>query len=185
MEGQRRLAFPIAQLKLDTMANFFQTLLRPDREEDPERAYIAKAANLLQIGEFQLLQLAYRDWHGTEMQDGVADHVFRAYMLRGEVPAWARHFARRIIVKAELGDLDDGDPAYHRYDCDYYKELPLGMRRLAVAVMCLAFVVCGGLLVGHFAPRTATSVLPPYFNENELRPAQTGQLPPPGELRGS
>lgn len=167
------------------MANLFQTLLRPDREEDPERALVAKAANLLQIGEFQLLQLAYRDWHGAEMRDELSDEMFRSYMLRGEVPPWARHFARRIIVKAELGDLDDADPTYHRYDCDYYRELPLGVRRLAVAVMCLALVVCGGLLVGHFAPSSATSILPPYFNENELKPAQTGLLPPAGELRGS
>ena len=41
------------------MTGFFQTLIQPDREEHPERALIARAANLLQVGEFQLLQLAY------------------------------------------------------------------------------------------------------------------------------
>ena len=40
---------------------FFKALLRPDREEleSKEKAVISAAANLLQIGEFQLLQLAY------------------------------------------------------------------------------------------------------------------------------
>ncbi|MCH7542778.1 MAG: hypothetical protein IIB65_03995, partial [Proteobacteria bacterium] len=46
------------------MSNLFQTLMRPDREESEQRAEVARAANLLQLGEFQLLQLAYHDWHG-------------------------------------------------------------------------------------------------------------------------
>ena len=133
------------------MVSFFQTLLRPDREEDPQRAEVAKAANLLQIGEFQLLQLAFADWHGYELPAEMCDKMFRNYMLRGEVPLWARHSARRIIVKAELDDLDDRDPVYHRYDCDYYKALPLGARRLAWAVCCLVFVMGGALFVGGAA----------------------------------
>ncbi|MFQ5774506.1 MAG: hypothetical protein ACE5GS_08325 [Kiloniellaceae bacterium] len=168
------------------MASFFQTLLRPDREDDPERTEVARAANLLQIGEFQLLQLAYYGWYGREMQAAVSDRIFRAYMLHSNVPAWARHYARQIIDLAERGALDDGDPGYHRYDCDYYKALPLGARRLAFAVMCIAFVVCGGILVGYFSPPSVTSVLPPYFNEDEIRPVKGEEPPPPGgELRGS
>jgi hypothetical protein len=167
------------------MAGFFETLLRPDREEEPERAEVARAANLLQIGEFQLLQLAYKSWHGQEMSDKVGDAIFRSYMLSSEVPVWARHFARRIIDLDAKGELDDNDPAYHRYDAEYYKALPLGARRLAVAVACISFVVVGGILVGHFAPRSVTSVLPPYFNENELKPAIQQSDVRPGELRGS
>ena len=45
------------------MKKFIRTLLRPDREETNLGAdEIARAANILQIGEFQLLQLAYKDW---------------------------------------------------------------------------------------------------------------------------
>ncbi len=35
------------------MNSLWQTLLRPDREENPDRADMVKAANILQIGEFQ------------------------------------------------------------------------------------------------------------------------------------
>lgn len=35
--------------------NFFDVLIHPNREENPERAEVARAANLLQVGEFQLL----------------------------------------------------------------------------------------------------------------------------------
>jgi len=161
------------------MANLLQTLLHPDREEDPERAEVAKAANLLQIGEFQLLQLAYFDWHGEELRGRLSDQIFQAYMVDSRVPAWARHYARRISQMAELDGLDDNDPAYHRYDCDYYKELPLGARRLAIAVFCIAFFLCGAIFVSAIAPTSVTSILPPYFNEKELIPAK------PGALRGS
>ncbi len=47
--------------------NLFETLFHPDREEHPERKEVARAANLLQVGEFQLLQLAYKDWFDKEI----------------------------------------------------------------------------------------------------------------------
>jgi hypothetical protein len=161
------------------MTNLFQTLMRPDREEEAERAEVAKAANLLQIGEFQLLQLAYFEWHGREMQEGQCDDVFRAYMVQHRVPAWARSYARRIAHLAELGGLDDHDPAYHRYDCEYYRALPLGLRRLAIAVCCIAFAVFGAIFISTLGGQTSTSILPPYFNEKELTPAN------PDAQRGS
>ena len=73
------------------MAGFFQTLLRPDRDDDPLRAEFVRAANLLQIGEFQLLQLAYKAWFDRELGEAESHAVFRAYMLRGEVPPIRRH----------------------------------------------------------------------------------------------
>lgn len=152
------------------MASFFQTLLRPDREDDPERAEVAKAANLLQIGEFQLLQLAYLAWFGEEMPEAVNDNVFRAYMLRGEVPVWARHYARRVIDLDTHDELDDRDPRYHRYDADYFKALPLGARRLALAVCCLVFFMVGAIAVGYVAPVEVTSLTPPFFSKQELAP---------------
>ncbi len=170
------------------MTGFFQTLLRPDREDEPERAQVARAANLLQIGEFQLLQLAYFEWHGREMTEAESDNIFHLYMIEGQVTPWARHYARQIIAKDESGQLQDLSPGYHRYDSEYFRALPLGARRLGIAVACISFVVVGGILVGHLAPPAVTSVLPPYFNEDELRPAgtpETGEQSALGELRGS
>ena len=48
--------------------------------------------------------------------------------------------------------------------------MPLGARRLALALCCIAFVMGGGLFVGHLAPVKVTSILPPYFSEQELAP---------------
>jgi hypothetical protein len=167
------------------MTGFFETLLRPDRDDDTECGEIARAANLLQIGEFQLLQLAYFSWYGEEMSEQESNATFQTYMIGGLVPPWARHYARQIIARDELGDLEDDNPKYHRYDSEYFHAVPLGARRLAVAVACLVLVVGGGILVGHLAPGGSTSILPPYFNEKELAPTGAGELGLPGDLRGS
>jgi hypothetical protein len=162
------------------MAGLIETLIRPDREENPDRAEIVKAANLLQIGEFQFLQLAYRERFGEDMPDSAIDRNFDRFIVKGHSPAWARGYAQRILDWDERGLLNDRDPDYHRYDSEYFKARPLGARRFAFAVACLLLVVGGGLLLSHFATNKGTSVLPPYFEEDELPRA-----PSPTELRGS
>ena len=42
------------------MQGFFKTLVKPDWDDNPKRTEIIHAANLLQVGEFQLIQLAYK-----------------------------------------------------------------------------------------------------------------------------
>ena len=76
-----------------TTAGLLKTLLRPDHEDDPELAQIAQAANILQVGEFQFLQLAYREWHAVDIPETAMDGLFKQYMLNGEVPFWARDYA--------------------------------------------------------------------------------------------
>ena len=49
------------------MKDFFQTLLKPDWDDNPKKSEILLAANKLEVGEFQFLQLAYKEWHGHEL----------------------------------------------------------------------------------------------------------------------
>ena len=152
----------------------FQTLIRPDREENSQRAEVCKAANFLQVGEFQFLQLAYREWHKDEMPEELTNSIFKSYMLHDEVPHWARHYGRRIISLYRRGELNDRDPAYHRYDRDYGKRVPQGMIRFIGAAAVLFLVIAGMLLIGHLATDgKGSSVLPPYFTPEEIRPAKT------------
>ena len=133
------------------MAGFLQTLMRPDQEEDPERALVARASNILQIGEFQLIQLAYLKWHGKDL------------------PPWARHYAREILALDERGEVDANDPAYHRYDHNYVTHVPKGVQHFTIASMVLAFMLVGGILIGHMAGSEATSILPPFFEPEQLQ----------------
>ena len=152
------------------MTGFFETLIRPDKEEVEmaERAVVGTAANLLQVGEFQFLQLAYREWHDADMPEGMIDRIFSGYMLRNEVPHWARHYARLILMRADLGTLDDNDPAYHRYDNDYRITVPKGVRHFCAAAGVLAFVMVTAIVLAEYAVDKPVSLLPPYFERDEL-----------------
>ncbi len=150
------------------MPSFFQTMLRPDHEDDPEKLVVIRAANILQVGEFQLLQLAYFDWHGKELPEHLTDDMFSAYMLRGVIPGWARHYARRIIELDETGQLNANDPALHRYDHNYVISVPDGLRKFCVASLILVAVLGGGILLGSLSTGSGTSILPPYFERGEL-----------------
>ena len=148
--------------------NLLETLIRPDREEHEERAEVAKAANLLQIGEFQLLQLAFHDWHERDMPAGVIDRIFANYMLHNEVPFWARRYARNIIALDDAGELDDLQPHYHRYDSDYHTSVPNGRRRFVLATSCVLLALFGGLALAELAAKPGSSILPPYFERGSL-----------------
>jgi hypothetical protein len=150
------------------MHGLLKTLMRPDREEDPERTLVAQAANILQVGEFQVLQLAYHEWYGQDLPEALSDRLFEGYMLRGAVPHWAREYALRIVRQDEIDLIDSGDPAYHRYDQNYVTQVPRGVQQFTVACLILASVFVVSLAVGQIAGVEATSILPPFFQESEL-----------------
>ena len=52
------------------MKDFIHTLIKPDWDNNPKRSEILDAANLLQIGEFQLIQLAYKVWYKEKLPEG-------------------------------------------------------------------------------------------------------------------
>ena len=153
------------------MGEFLKALLRPDREEAPEKAEIARAANALQVGEFQLLQLAYRAWHGRELPAALVDSLFASYMLRDSVPHWARHYARNILDLDARGALDWRDPSFRRYDPDYVKPVPRAGRRFAAASVAVFGFLALGLALAHYSTEEGGSILPPYFEKKELVPA--------------
>ncbi len=150
--------------------NFFSTLLHPDREEleMEERMIISSAANVLQVGEFQFLQLAYREWFGEDLPEAMVSRLFAAYMLRNEVPHWARHYARLILMRDEQGTLAAHDARYHRYDHDYHTTVPYGVQRFCLVVGLLALALVSGIVIANRAAYKPTSLLPPFFERNEL-----------------
>ena len=154
------------------MINFIKTLIRPDQEEDPERTVVARAANILQVGEFQLMQLAYQDWYGQELPAALCDQLFQAYMLRDEIPTWARHYARRIIDFEDRGLIDCNDAYYHRYDREYVTHVPQGVRQFTVVSVFLASILVLGVVIGELAAGEGTSMLPPYFDQRDFPTSQ-------------
>lgn len=149
--------------------NLFETLIHPDKEEDTERAEVARAANLLQVGEFQVLQLAYKEWFGRELPEALVDRLFAAYMFQNDVPFWARQYSRNILRLDDQGGLDDMNPAYHRYDSDFRSQAaPDGVLRFCMAVGFVVLCLGGGIMIAETSTGNGTSVFPPYFDRDEL-----------------
>lgn len=159
--------------------NLFSVLIDPQHEERElgERALVCSAANVLQIGEFQVLQLAYRNWFGQDLSEALIDRLFASYMLRNEVPHWARHFARDILDRDAAGGLDPNHSAWHRYDPSHASTPPTHGAR---AYLTTAGVVALALIVTIFATNTVvtapTSRFPPFFERDHL-PNETGPGP--------
>jgi hypothetical protein len=155
--------------------NLFETLFHPDREEHPERAEVARAANLLQVGEFQLLQLAYKGWFDKEMAPRECDRLFGAYMLHNQVPHWARHYARQIIGLDAARMLNDRDPTYHRYDPNYEPHRsPEGMRGFCTASAVIILFLGGGIWLSHLTAENTSQILPPYISDKVINDAGKG-----------
>ncbi len=149
--------------------SLLRTLLQPDYEEYPERALIGNAANILQIGEFQLLQLAYFEWYDHDMSDTVTHTMFQAYMVDGKVPQWARQFAQKVVEKSESGTIDINHEYFHRYDQDRRTEVASGVKQFVIASSVIVGLLGGGLVLGHLTAEKGTSVLPPYFDDRDFK----------------
>ena len=61
------------------MKDFIHTLIKPDWDNNPKRSEILDAANLLQIGEFQLIQLAYKVWYKENLPEDKINKIFQEY----------------------------------------------------------------------------------------------------------
>jgi hypothetical protein len=162
------------------MLDFFHTLIKPDHQDeaDSERAEVAQAANLLQVGEFQILQLAYHAWHDEDLPKAMIDTIFADYMLRKKVPHWARHYAREIIDLEKQGRLYDHSPGYHRFDHDYVTYVPEGGKKFITAVSILGILLFGAIgMAAVITGGSSGSVLPPYFQDGELKKGRAVPLP--------
>jgi hypothetical protein len=168
--------------------NIFAILLHPDHEEQEmeERMIVASAANVLQVGEFQLLQLAYCEWFGRDLPEASVTRLFTANMLQNEVPHWARHYARLILTREEQGTLAENDMRYHRYDHDYHTSVPSGTQQFCLVAGLLTAALVLGVVLANRAVDQPTSLLPPHFERSELQqnpPQPAGQDQSPSVSR--
>ena len=72
------------------MNGLVKTLIKPDWDDNPKRSEILYAANLLQIGEFQLIQLAYKVWYKKDLPEDKINKIFSEYMVTEIIPIWVK-----------------------------------------------------------------------------------------------
>ena len=101
------------------MNGLLKTLIKPDWNEDPKRSDILHAANLLQIGEFQLIQLAYKVWYKKDLPEDKINNIFSEYMITGIIPIWVTYYAKDILKLDQVNVLDSYNEKYHVYDHEF------------------------------------------------------------------
>jgi len=65
---------------------------------------VQAAATMLEVTEFRLFELAYREWFGCSGQERELESVYMLYWFTGRAPVWVRHFNRHILaLSGEVG----------------------------------------------------------------------------------
>ena len=162
--------------------NVLEVLLHPDREEDVDRAGVVHAANLLEVGEFQLLQLAFHEWYGREMQESEKKAFFRSVFFEKSTPSFLRHYARRIVMRHNRGKLSSYAHAYHRYDSEVFScSLPSGAFHFFGVAALLIGMLFGSLVMANYTVErvgSCTDPLPPCLTIQDLEDFHGKEMSP-------
>ena len=157
------------------MSGLLKTLIKPDWDDDPKRSEILNAANLLQIGEFQLIQLAYKVWFREDLPENKINKIFEEYMIRGIIPIWATYYAKDIIKLDNANILNGYDEKYHVYDHEfgeYIYDDRLRIRRgiQYATIIILVFVIIHFMAINYVNVEESASFYPPYIEKRVVYP---------------
>ena len=157
------------------MNGLVKTLIKPDWDDDPKRSKILHAANLLQIGEFQLIQLAYKVWYKEDLPENKINKIFSEYMISGIIPIWVTYYAKDIIKLDNLNLLKSYDQRYHVYDYEFgtyiYDEKQRRRRGvLYTTIIAFAFIVSHYMAINYVSDEESAGFYPPYIEKRIIYP---------------
>jgi len=155
------------------MNGFFKTLAKPDWDDDPKRSEILNAANLLQIGEFQLIQLAYKVWYREDLPEDKIDKIFSEYMITGIIPMWVTYYAKDIIKLDKVNVLNSYDEKYHIYDHEFgtyiYNEKQRKSRGILYTTIIILIFIAIHFMAINYSEEPA-GFFPPYIEKSVVYP---------------
>jgi len=157
------------------MNGLLKTLIKPDWDDDPKRTEILHAANLLHIGEFQLIQLAYKIWYHEDLPENKINKIFSEYMFRGIIPIWVAYYARGILKLNKINKLNSYDKKYHIYDHEFdeyiYDEKQRKKRGIFYATIILfVFLATHFMALNYVSIEEAAGFYPPYIEKRIVYP---------------
>ena len=59
---------------------------------------VVSAANVLNVTEFRLFELAYREWFGCTGKEVELEKLYALYWFTGLAPDWVRHYSRQVLT---------------------------------------------------------------------------------------
>ena len=155
------------------MKDFLHTLIKPDWDNNPKRSEILDAANLLQIGEFQLIQLAYRVWYKENLPEDKVNKIFEVYMIRGIIPIWVTYYAKDIIKLDKVNVLNGYDEKYHIYDHEFgtyiYNEKQRKSRGILYTTIIILIFIAIHFMAINYSEEPA-GFFPPYIEKSVVYP---------------
>tara|TARA_Y100000590_G_scaffold65888_1_gene71207 strand:- start:85 stop:570 length:486 start_codon:yes stop_codon:yes gene_type:complete len=150
-----------------------KTLIKPDWDDNPKRSEILNAANILQVGEFQLIQLAYKVWYQKDLPEERINKIFSEYMVSGIIPIWVTLYAKDILKMENANVLNSYDKKYHVYDHEFGETLNDEKKRKRLGIF-YAFII-GIVFVGsHYMAANYSEepagFYPPYIEKRVVYP---------------
>ena len=157
------------------MNGLLKTLIKPDWDESPKRSEILNAANLLHVGEFQLIQLAYKIWYHEDLPENKINKIFSEYMYRGIIPIWVTYYARDILKLDKVNKINSYDDKYHVYDHEfgaYIYDNKQRRRRGALYATSIAFVFIAShyMAINYVGDEESAGFYPPYIEKRVVYP---------------
>ena len=157
------------------MNNLIKTLIKPDWDDNPKRSEILHASNLLQIGEFQLIELAYKVWYREDLPEDKIDKIFSEYMVTGIIPIWVTYYARDIIKLDKASVLNSYDEKYHVYDHEFGEYIydskhrkKLGIQYATIII--LVFIITHFMAIHYVDFEESAGFYPPYIEKRVVYP---------------
>ena len=155
------------------MHDFFKTLIKPDWDDNPKRSEVLNAANLLQIGEFQLIQLAHKVWYKEDLHENKINKIFNEYMISKIIPIWVTYYAKDIIKLEDANKLNSYDEKYHIYDHEFGTKITDEKQRRRKGIM-YATIISIFFVLSHFYAANyvdeAAGFFPPYVEKKVIYP---------------
>ena len=157
------------------MRGLLKTLVKPDWDDSPKRSEILNAANLLQVGEFQLIQLAYKGWYKEDLPENKINNIFSEYMVNGIIPIWVTYYAQDILKLDQAKVLDSYNKKYHVYDYEFGKYIHNDQQRkrrgiLYAIIILFVFITSHYMAINYVEDEGSASFYPPYVEKRVVYP---------------
>ena len=155
------------------MNGLVKTLIKPDWDDNPKRSEILHAANLLQIGEFQLIQLAYKIWYNKDLPEEKISKIFSEYMISGIIPIWVTYYAIDILKMENAKVLNCHDEKYHIYDHEfgsYIRDEKQRRKRGIFYAIIIGFVFISSHYMAANYSEEPAGFYPPYIEKRVVYP---------------
>ena len=157
------------------MDGLLKTLIKPDWDDNPKRSEILHAANLLQIGEFQLIQLAYKVWYNEDLPEDKINKIFSEYIVTGIIPIWVTDYAQNILKLNKANVLDSFNDKYHVYDHEFGKYISTEKQRkrrgiFYAFIVGVVFIASHYMAINYVADEGSAGFYPPYVEKRVVYP---------------